>query len=149
MRDVVLRKVEDASFAMPSLCVEKTCSGADGVLLARRNDTLSSSTSSGGISIGGERLERARMSRSLRSHAASASVSREKFSHARFTLMIAGARVALHVRGDGEKVIVIAVCSARHVNLVRRALVEAGEAMRLRGERVEMTVTAPDAKDRA
>jgi hypothetical protein len=89
------------------------------------------------------------MSRSSRSHVSGASASREKFSHVRFTLMIAGARVALHVRDDGEKVIVIAVCSARHVALVRRALAEAGEVMRLRGERVEMTVTAPDAKERA
>jgi hypothetical protein len=145
MRDVALRKAEHPPFGISSLCMKESSSAADGIV-SRRSDAR---LSSGRASFEGELLGRARMSRSLRAHVAGASVSHARFSHVRFTLMIAGVRVALHVRGDGEKMIVIAVCSARRVGLVRRALAEAAAAMHLRGERVEMTVTAPDAKEQA
>jgi hypothetical protein len=69
---------------------------------------------------------------------------REKISHMRFMMTVAGARVALHVRRDGAKVIVIAVCSSRHVELVRRALAEAAIGMRFQGERVDTAVRAVD-----
>jgi hypothetical protein len=75
--------------------------------------------------------------------------SRENISHMRFMMTVAGARVALHVRRDGAKVIVIAVCSSRHVDLVRRALVEAATEMRFQGERVDTAVHAVVGKDRA
>ena len=64
-------------------------------------------------------------------------------------MTVAGARTALHVRCHGGKVIVIAVCSARHVDLVRRALAEAAAAMRLQGESVDTAVRAVDGEDRA
>lgn len=74
--------------------------------------------------------------------------SREKISHMRFMMTVAGARIALHVRRDGAKVIVIAVCSSRHVDLVRRALTEAATGMRFQGEHVDTAVRAVDGEDR-
>ncbi len=65
---------------------------------------------------------------------------RRREVQATLTLMIANARVALHVRSDGSKMSAIVLCSARHVELVRRALAATVLALELRGTRVEAEV---------
>jgi hypothetical protein len=90
----------------------------------------------------------ARMRRMFVSSDISEESPREKISHMRFTMTVAGARVVLHVRRDGAKVIVIAVCSSRHVDLVRRALTEAAIGMRFQGECVDTAVRALDEENR-
>jgi hypothetical protein len=64
----------------------------------------------------------------------------EKSSHVSFTLTVAGARVALHLRRAGEKLLVIVVCSARHAALVRRALADVADSLRAQGECVDASV---------
>jgi len=93
--------------------------------------------------------ERATTRRTFIACDSTATSSREKISHMRFMMTVAGARIALHVRRDGGKLIVIAVCSSRHVELVRRALAEAAAGMRFQGERVDTAVRAAEGAGRA
>lgn len=66
---------------------------------------------------------------------------------ASFGLGIDGGRVQILVRRQGAVLHVIALCSERHVELVRRALVCADAHLRGRGERVESSVRAFDGSD--
>ncbi len=61
-------------------------------------------------------------------------------AHAHVTLTFEGARVRLIARRDGPRTQVIALCSAEHVAVVRRALGVLACALRLRGERLEAVV---------
>jgi hypothetical protein len=54
--------------------------------------------------------------------------------HAAFRLELDGGRVHVVVRREGAQLHVVALCSARHVESVRRALGLAAEHLRLRGE---------------
>jgi hypothetical protein len=63
---------------------------------------------------------------------------------ASFHVGLDGGRVQIIVRRDGPVLHVVAVCSARHVDLVRRALACADLHLRLRGETVRSTVRARD-----
>jgi hypothetical protein len=93
--------------------------------------------------------ESARVRRASAPGAVSEESRGEKISHVSFTMTVAGVRTALHVRRDGGKLIVIALCSARHAELVRRALAEAAAGLRSQGERVATAVRAVDGEDRA
>jgi len=64
---------------------------------------------------------------------------------ASFQLAIDGGRVQILVRRQGAILHVVALCSARHVELVRRALACADLHLRANGERVESSVRAFDA----
>jgi hypothetical protein len=64
---------------------------------------------------------------------------------ASFQLAIDGGRVQILVRRQGATLHVVALCSARHVELVRRALACADLHLRANGERVESSVRAFDA----
>jgi hypothetical protein len=63
---------------------------------------------------------------------------------ASFHVGLDGGRVQIIVRRDGPVLHVVAVCSARHVDLVRRALACADLHLRLRGETVRSMVRARD-----
>jgi uncharacterized protein (DUF58 family) len=52
---------------------------------------------------------------------------------AAFTVTLANARVRLVVRGDGDRLHVVALCSARHLETVSRALALAALSLRHRG----------------
>jgi len=82
---------------------------------------------------GGYEAESAIVRKSLALRGESSEASREKSAHVLFTMTVAGARAALHIRQVGDRMIVIAVCSARHVEAVRRALTDAATGMRSRG----------------
>jgi hypothetical protein len=99
-------------------------------------------------SAGSHALERSFVRRPLVAREIAEEPSREKISHVRFMMTVAGARVALHVRRDGGRLIVIAVCSSRRLEVVRRALAEAVCGLRLQGERVDTTVRAVEREDR-
>lgn len=90
---------------------------------------------------GAERRRAARANALQRSSAPQFEDEGEIF-HAQCTLSTANARFTLHMRRTGEKVIVIALCSLRHVEMVRRVLAEAALAMRSRGEQVDASVHA-------
>lgn len=62
--------------------------------------------------------------------------------HAAFRLELDGGRVHVVVRRDGSQLHVVALCSARHVESVRRALGLAAEHLRLRGEVLAAEVRA-------
>jgi hypothetical protein len=66
---------------------------------------------------------------------------------ASFHLAVDGGRVQILVRRQGTVLHVIALCSERHVELVRRALVCADLHLRARGERVQSSVRAFDQAD--
>ena len=68
---------------------------------------------------------------------------------ASFQLAIDGGRVQILVRRQGAILHVVALCSARHVELVRRALACADLHLRANGERVESSVRAFDATNGA
>ncbi len=53
-----------------------------------------------------------------------------------------GGRVQILLRRDGRTLLVLALCSTRHVEFVRRALAGADLHLRLRGERVSSSVRA-------
>lgn len=63
---------------------------------------------------------------------------------ASFHVGLGGGRVQIVVRRDGPVLHVLAICSARHVELVRRALACADLHLRLRGETVRSMVRARD-----
>lgn len=63
---------------------------------------------------------------------------------ASFQLALDGGRVQILVRRQGTVLHVIALCSERHVELVRRALICADLHLRARGERVQSSVRAFD-----
>ena len=62
--------------------------------------------------------------------------------HAAFRLELDGGRVHVVVRREGSQLHVVALCSARHVESVRRALGLAAEHLRLRGEVLAAEVRA-------
>jgi hypothetical protein len=62
--------------------------------------------------------------------------------HAAFRLELDGGRVHVIVRREGAVLHVVALCSARHVESVRRALGLAAEHLRLRGEALSAEVRA-------
>jgi hypothetical protein len=59
---------------------------------------------------------------------------------ATFTLTIQGARVQIVVRREGATLHVVALCTRRHLELVRRALACADFALRAEGERVRCSL---------
>ena len=63
---------------------------------------------------------------------------------ATFTLFIQGARVQILVRREGAVLHVVALCTRRHVELVRRALACADFALRAEGERVQCSLRATE-----
>jgi hypothetical protein len=67
--------------------------------------------------------------------------------HAQITLTLDGARVRIIARRDGARTQVIALCSAAHLETVRRALGMLECALRARGERLEAAIrTLPAAQ---
>ena len=62
--------------------------------------------------------------------------------HAAFRLELDGGRVHVVVRREGAVLHVVALCSQRHVERVRRALALAAEHLRLRGEGLAAEVRA-------
>jgi len=68
---------------------------------------------------------------------------------ATFTLAVDDARVAIHVRHEEGKLRVIALCSARHVDIVQRALAKTALAMRARGTAIDTLVQSSDEEARA
>jgi hypothetical protein len=62
--------------------------------------------------------------------------------HAAFRLELDGGRVHVVVRREGTLLHVVALCSERHVERVRRALGLAAEHLRLRGEGLAADVRA-------
>ena len=59
---------------------------------------------------------------------------------ASFHIGVGGGRVQIVLRRDGAVLHVVAVCSRRHVELVRRALACADLHLRLRGETIRSSV---------
>ena len=130
--------------AQPSGVTKNTASQGAYAVTAQRAPSMRAQFGSGAI----DATVPARMRRTFVAIDNSEEPAPEKISHMRFMMTVAGARVALHVRRDGAKVIVIAVCRSRHVDLVRRALTEAATGMRFQGERVDTAVHAVEGKDR-
>lgn len=60
--------------------------------------------------------------------------------HAAFRLELDGGRVHVVLRREGSVLHVVALCSERHVERVRRALGLAAEHLRLRGEALAVEV---------
>ena len=63
---------------------------------------------------------------------------------ASFTLTIEGARVQILLRRDGPALHVVALCTRRHVELVRRALACADLALRAQGTYVRSSLRATE-----
>jgi hypothetical protein len=105
-------------------CEPQCCVG-----LRRSLQTANAHSSDGG---GAAETERLRAGRAMTQKGAARETLRESVSHATFTTVLDGARATLHVRRDAEKTTVIAVCSARHAERVRRALAEAAVGMSAR-----------------
>jgi hypothetical protein len=61
---------------------------------------------------------------------------------ASFTIAIEGARVQILLRREGQALHVVALCTRRHLELVRRALACAGFALRAQGEEVRSSLRA-------
>lgn len=66
-------------------------------------------------------------------------------ARAAFTIGVDGARVALLIRREGGTLHVVALCSARHVELVRRALAGAAAALGASGDTVRAAVRTTEA----
>ena len=65
---------------------------------------------------------------------------------AALTIGLDGGRVALVVRRDGAMLHVVALCSARHVELVRRALAGASAALAAGGDSVRTAVRSAESR---
>jgi hypothetical protein len=135
---------ENADSAQPSGPHSKTT--LDGACAASQRRTFPVRSQIG--SAGSYATERSSARRPFVARELSDEPPREKISHVRFMMTVAGARVALHVRKHGGKLIVIAVCSSRRLEVVRRALAEAASGLRLQGECVDTTVRAVEREDR-
>ena len=69
-------------------------------------------------------------------------LSRRRAIHASFAIALEGGRVQVLLRREGRVLHVVAVCSERHAELVRRALACADLHLRARGEIVRSQVRA-------
>jgi hypothetical protein len=67
---------------------------------------------------------------------------------ASFGIGLGGGRVQIVLRREGPLLHVVAICSRRHVELVRRALACADLHLRLRGETIRSSVRAFEASER-
>ena len=74
------------------------------------------------------------VARSVRGHSAA------------FTATLSRARVRIAMRHEGNRLQIVAVCSERHAETVRRALALAAVALQLRGTRVHSTVRVEGAE---
>jgi hypothetical protein len=64
---------------------------------------------------------------------------------ASFTVALGDARVRIIVLSEGRRLHVTAVCSRRHVEIVRRAIGHASAGLRLHGALVEETIRCEEA----
>jgi hypothetical protein len=116
----------------------------DPVREARTRLPQTRSTPTGRLEGAGARSPANVACRAERSTVALAATRRHPPVRATFTLTIQGARVQILVRREGDALHVVALCTRRHLELVRRALACAGFALRAHGERVQCSLRATE-----